>query len=712
MAAIALLSNAAHAVEFFSPDWVIPFEVGTPYPAMTVNTGDSLTFAWSTGLHDVWIYPSGSCDPTGAIQVGSTEDNPTTYFFSEEEAGTTITFACDVGAHCSSGMIMDVNVLAAATVGEIQEEEVVEEIEAEEDIVAEVEADIEEEILADIEAVQDVEAEVEPEEEEAVAEIEPEEEEVVSDVEPEEEEIEVEVEPEEEEIEIEFEDITGDYGACYVCGSPDNTIENRDTIITLPNPNGPPIEVSCAQLAQDGLNGFIPEQSCGFITNRIVEPCGCDLSDFSCNICGDDDYILRAPDEVVILPDDPENPITCAELSTAASNGGYSPNQCSQMPVFAFQRCQCSPLNFTCSICGEGFEVNDPDALVEIPGYETTTCGALEESGLNGDLPPAQCIASERLNRASNPCGCGPANNFDECLICGEADLVPMSTDFNVSFTPFDSYTCQQVYEFGVRGYLAPGECLYAQEQASGCGCAPADYTCDFCGGDGMAMMNPDANFTILFNGENVNCGLMDAAGLDGTITPADCDAVGPAVRDNCGCAPVDFTCNICGDDSGLTVSEVDETFVPGEDITCAEAQAAGLAGQIDPRRCEMISPFAQFACGCQEGGTLSPDVEDEVVEVVATDVPVEPTQPVEDVEAEEPALDAVEITATDATDSVTPVEEDEADIGLVSDPGTATSSIEEAINTNSVSGTVAVSSTGAMTFTCLVGMLIASMLA
>ena len=101
--------------EHFVTDWVIRQPVGKPFDTRTVHAGDSMTFSWDYGVHDVWIYPSGNCgEQTGKIQIGSTSDNPTTYTFREDEAGTTVTFVCDVGSHCQAGMILDVVVLPPA----------------------------------------------------------------------------------------------------------------------------------------------------------------------------------------------------------------------------------------------------------------------------------------------------------------------------------------------------------------------------------------------------------------------------------------------------------------------------------------------------------------------------------------------------------------------------------------------------------------------
>lgn len=116
----------AAPVSHIGPNWVIPFDF-QPYPMMTVRVGDSLTFSWTQGTHDVWIYPNSlqsSCDRTGKVQIGTTRDNPTTYVFGENDGGRTITFACDIGSHCEAGMIMDVNVLPRET-EEVEQEGVV-----------------------------------------------------------------------------------------------------------------------------------------------------------------------------------------------------------------------------------------------------------------------------------------------------------------------------------------------------------------------------------------------------------------------------------------------------------------------------------------------------------------------------------------------------------------------------------------------------------
>jgi plastocyanin len=107
---LLMLIPATNAVDFFAPDWIIPANE-QPYASMTASVGDTLTFAWSSGVHDVWIHPTHTCEAAGAIPLASTDDNPYTYTFGEADGsveGNVLTFVCDVGEHCERGMYMNV----------------------------------------------------------------------------------------------------------------------------------------------------------------------------------------------------------------------------------------------------------------------------------------------------------------------------------------------------------------------------------------------------------------------------------------------------------------------------------------------------------------------------------------------------------------------------------------------------------------------------
>jgi len=505
VALIAMLSKGTHAVDYYV-NWILPQVTGTVFESREVNVGDTLTFAWNVGTHDVWIYPSTTCDTTGGIQVGNYQNNPTIYEFTAEEAGTTITFACDIGAHCQAGMFMNVAVLNNGVTNGTPAPSAV--------------------------------------------------------------------------------STEGGFSECFVCGDEESRVTQPDSIVSLPVPGEPPFEVSCENLYNDGLNGIIPDNSCAFIADASAVTCGC-------------------------------------------------------APVDS---------DFTCSVCGEGFIINLPDTEITVDeAGESTTCGQLEDSGFNGDLTPAECVAAEAFNRATNPCDCVPVDGYQECLVCGNNETMPMTPDYNISLSADFTTTCGALVEAGKNKELGPGQCAAAQGEAYfSCNCAPADFTCSVCGGDGtnVTMMSPENNFTVP-GGFVVNCGELDAAGVDGTINPNDCDLLSPFVVAECGCAPVGYTCNICGEGSAESqgVTEGTATFIPGEDTTCSEAQAEGLAGGIPPLRCAAITPFAQVVCGCMEGGTVPPTA----AAVVTTEPSAADTTPVEETEG-------TLATASTGTPTVSPV--------------------------------------------------------
>jgi plastocyanin len=72
------------------------------YEPRTANVGDTIVFKWGND-HNVFIHPTGTCDSTGSIEVGS--ETGTTYTFTEDDVGD-VTFACDVSFHCENGQIL------------------------------------------------------------------------------------------------------------------------------------------------------------------------------------------------------------------------------------------------------------------------------------------------------------------------------------------------------------------------------------------------------------------------------------------------------------------------------------------------------------------------------------------------------------------------------------------------------------------------------
>jgi plastocyanin len=83
------------------------------YEDMAASVGDTVCFQYSSG-HNVFVHPSGTCDRSGASQLGSNSaggGDGACHTFTEEGSKT---FACQVGSHCNFGQIVTVNVGAAS----------------------------------------------------------------------------------------------------------------------------------------------------------------------------------------------------------------------------------------------------------------------------------------------------------------------------------------------------------------------------------------------------------------------------------------------------------------------------------------------------------------------------------------------------------------------------------------------------------------------
>ena len=108
---VLFLSTAATSVlaAVFQVPWQIPTRETGPYQPLTVSVNDVVDFVWD-GFHNVFLYGSGSCDPSGGRTfIG--DASPTTVTFTEDDIGKTLTFVCAVDAHCLQGQLIDITVV-------------------------------------------------------------------------------------------------------------------------------------------------------------------------------------------------------------------------------------------------------------------------------------------------------------------------------------------------------------------------------------------------------------------------------------------------------------------------------------------------------------------------------------------------------------------------------------------------------------------------
>lgn len=111
---LSLLSLAGFAA---AEDTALTWATGTTYTASEAAVGDTVTFTYGEA-HNVYIHPSGDCTEDGKIVVGTNTDSPAVYTFTEADAGTTVTFACDTGSHCEGGQTIQFTIPATDTGGD------------------------------------------------------------------------------------------------------------------------------------------------------------------------------------------------------------------------------------------------------------------------------------------------------------------------------------------------------------------------------------------------------------------------------------------------------------------------------------------------------------------------------------------------------------------------------------------------------------------
>eukprot|EP00980_Cylindrotheca_fusiformis_P014448 scaffold3857_cov127-Cylindrotheca_fusiformis.AAC.5 len=96
-------------------DASITWTSDTSYDDRQAAVGDTVTFTYQTN-HNVYIHPTGDCSDAGAELVGDNQASPASYTFDESDAGTTVTFACDVADHCETGQIIKFTIPGSPTV--------------------------------------------------------------------------------------------------------------------------------------------------------------------------------------------------------------------------------------------------------------------------------------------------------------------------------------------------------------------------------------------------------------------------------------------------------------------------------------------------------------------------------------------------------------------------------------------------------------------
>eukprot|EP00545_Synedropsis_sp_CCMP1620_P011288 CAMPEP_0119029398 /NCGR_PEP_ID=MMETSP1176-20130426/40495_1 /TAXON_ID=265551 /ORGANISM="Synedropsis recta cf, Strain CCMP1620" /LENGTH=680 /DNA_ID=CAMNT_0006985737 /DNA_START=20 /DNA_END=2062 /DNA_ORIENTATION=+ len=456
--------------------------------------------------------------------------------------------------------------------------------------------------------------------------------------------------------------------ACSICGE-GQQVGSPFEVFSFP---GQPAFL-CGSLEKAGEDGLIPFDQCPLLPSLLlssISNCNClpigvpptpsppptpaaptqiptPLPPFECSVCGVG-RTVGSPDNVIndaLFSIQDGQPITCAELEAAGNEGLIPRNECnpsiipSVLEVQIVSSCDCVSIDDSagsCSICGEGKKVGDPDAIFSFPGQPDIPCGILEKAGEDGLIPLAQCPFLASL--VASTCGCfidGPttapttAPTFGpdgvECSVCGVGRTVGspdnVINDALFSIQDGQPITCAELEAAGNEGLIPRNECnpsfvisVLQVQVVSSCDCVSIDDSagsCSICG-EGKKVGDPDAIFS--FPGQpDIPCGILEKAGEDGLIPLVHCPFLASLVG-VCECAdapssaPVapTFICSVCGTGKEVGAPEtfVDSTVFLLDDqtstISCGVLEDAGNEGLIPEEHCMFLPALIHHECGCR----------------------------------------------------------------------------------------------------------------
>eukprot|EP00548_Thalassiothrix_antarctica_P014881 CAMPEP_0194169052 /NCGR_PEP_ID=MMETSP0154-20130528/3763_1 /TAXON_ID=1049557 /ORGANISM="Thalassiothrix antarctica, Strain L6-D1" /LENGTH=640 /DNA_ID=CAMNT_0038880287 /DNA_START=86 /DNA_END=2008 /DNA_ORIENTATION=- len=215
---------------------------------------------------------------------------------------------------------------------------------------------------------------------------------------------------------------------CSICGDR-REVGNPDSIFAFPGQ----LATSCGDLEKDGKNGIVLGGQCDVLPQLIGPLCNCqpivekeEEEDLAiCSICGDGKEVGNT-DTIFSFPGQPA--VTCGILEDDGKQGLIPKNECTVLPNLIGILCECqstlvmapnntntkppttnvSAEDIACSVCGDGKEVNNNDAIFAFPGQPAITCGTLEEVGEGGLIPSTQCAFLPDL--INELCDCQPSN--------------------------------------------------------------------------------------------------------------------------------------------------------------------------------------------------------------------------------------------------------------------------------------------------------------
>lgn len=290
----------------------------------------------------------------------------------------------------------------------------------------------------------------------------------------------------------------------------------------------------------------------------------------SCFVCGENGHVFL-PNVIAA------NGSNCGEMETIGRDNGLSPDLCSRLQALVEEECGCFSLpaqppafapfdtalasnpssEISCSICGVGKQVFDPEAIFTFPNQlDTISCSELQAAGAAGFIRPSAC--SFLPDVVADPCKCQPI---------GCPQISP-------AMAPTSAY--------------------------------PLGY-CSVCG-PSLQVTNPSANVSYPFPFyRDIQCDDLEREGASGNLTPEQCQLLPSLTSSACDCQPLEGNppCNVCGDGfmsipCGIAFLQ-QQTINGRSSLRCDEIEEYGRAGMISPEMCIGLQEYSSYtgSCGC-----------------------------------------------------------------------------------------------------------------
>ena len=246
---------------------------------------------------------------------------------------------------------------------------------------------------------------------------------------------------------------------CDICGNSNLTVINPNSTVAGFSDG----IVTCGELQASGEAGLIPEASCPLVAGLSKGPCCIDPATITA-------FPTASPTEpnITMSPNVTESPTISPNITDANTTSPTVPPTNSSANATAAPTAppgSASPTStsspsatpndpnvFVCNICGEeGLVVTNPDAVVEIPFAQPSTCAELLQGAQSGLIPEISCpLVSES---AQEPCGCTAATISAKMLLKIQPRDSHESEPLDMSCVVDGGSTQVQIKDSEVNGY-------------------------------------------------------------------------------------------------------------------------------------------------------------------------------------------------------------------------------------------------------------------